>query len=32
MFAQISAFIFGVLLGAGVGYVIWFVIPKNRKM
>jgi len=30
MAAQISAFIFGVLTGLFVGYVIWHVIPKNK--
>ena len=30
MAAQISAFLFGVLTGLFIGYVLWRVIPKNR--
>ena len=31
MFAEISAFIFGVVVGLFIGFVIWHVIPKNKK-
>lgn len=27
---SISAWIFGILCGLGIGYVIWHVIPKNK--
>ena len=30
MAAQISAFLFGVLTGLFIGYVIFHVIPKNK--
>lgn len=31
VFAELSAWVFGVICGVGVCYVLWVVIPRNKK-